>query len=157
MTTLTDRILVGVDTGADARHLVRVAAALAGALGAELHLVHVRLARSTVQGRPMTPAQRETGQHEAETLLATLAEEAEEAEEAGSAPTRTHVRFGEHIERELARAQEQLEAGLLVIGSSRRGGVARRLLGTPSSGAVRRSPGSVLVVREPAGEPGNRL
>ena len=154
MTTLTDRILVGVDIGVDSRHLVRVAAELAGALDAELHLIHVRLARSTVQGRPMTPAQRETGQHEADALLAALAEEAETK---GTAVTQHHVRFGEHIERELALAQDQLEAGLLVIGSSRRGGVARRLLGTPSSGAVRRSPGSVLVVREPAGEPGDRL
>jgi nucleotide-binding universal stress UspA family protein len=154
MAMLTDRILVAVDTGPDAHHLVRVAAELAGALDAELHLVHVRLARSTVQGRPMTPAQREAGQAEAEALLAALTGEAEAK---GATVAQHHVRFGEHIERELALAQEQLEAGLLVIGSSRRGGVARRLLGTPSAGAVRRSPGSVLVVREPAGEPGDRL
>lgn len=117
MPTLTDRILGGVDIGDDARHLVRVAAGLAGTLDAELHLLHVRLARSTVQGRPVPPAQRETGQHEAETLLAPLAEEAD------------------------AKGVE----------------VAHRLLGTPTSGAGRRSPGSVLVVREPAGEPGDRL
>jgi nucleotide-binding universal stress UspA family protein len=154
MPTLTSRVLVGVDTGGDSRHLVRIAAELAGTLGAELHLVHVRLTRSTVQGRPMTPAQRETGSEAAETLLADLAEEAAQK---GTPVTDTHVRFGEQVERELALAQEQLEAGLLVIGSSRQGGVARRLLRTPASGAVRRSPGSVLVVREPAGEPGDRL
>ena len=154
MSTLTDRILVAVDIGADARHLVRVAAELATALDAELHLLHVRLSRSTVQGRPMTPAQRETGQEDAEALLAALAEGAETK---GATIAQQHVRFGEHIERELAQAQDHLEAGLLVIGSSRRGGVARRLLGSPSAGAVRRSPGSVLVVREPAGEPGDRL
>jgi nucleotide-binding universal stress UspA family protein len=154
MQTLTTRVLVGVDAGPDARHLVRIAAELAGALGAELHLVHVRITRSTVQGRPMTPAQRETQEAEAQALLAGLAEEAEHK---GTPVTRSHVRFGEQIERELALAQEQLEAGLLVIGSSRQGGVARRLLRTPASGTVRRSPGSVLVVREPAGEPGDRL
>ena len=154
MTTLTDRILVGVDAGGDSRHLVRIAADLATALGAELHLVHVRLTRSTVQGRPMTPAQRDSGEQEARALLTSLTEEAEAK---GATVAETHVRFAEHIERELVLAQEQLAAGLLVIGSSRQSGVARRLLRTPVSGAVRRSPGSVLVVREPAGEGGDRL
>jgi nucleotide-binding universal stress UspA family protein len=154
MQQLTSRILVGVDTPADSRHLVRVASRLASSLDAELHLVHVRLTRSTVQGRPMTPAQRDSQQQEGEQLLAALAEQAAAV---GGEVAGQHVRFGERIERELVRAQEQLAAGLLVVGTSRDAGVARRLLGTPVSGTVRRSPGSVLVVREPAGEPDDIL
>ena len=149
MPQLTNRVLAGVDTPADSRHLVRVAARLASLLDAELHLVHVHLTRSTVQGRPMTPAQRETQTKEGEQLLAELARDVADV---GGEVAGQHVRFAEHIERELVRVQEKLAAGLLVVGASRDGGVARRLLGTPVSAAVRRSPGSVLVVREPAGE-----
>jgi nucleotide-binding universal stress UspA family protein len=154
MPQLTSRLLVGVDTPADSRHLVRVATRLAAALEAELHLVHVRLTRSTVQGRPMTPAQRSTQQAEGERLLAALAEEAVAV---GGQVAGQHVRFGDRIEQELVRAQEELAAGLLVVGTSRGGGVARRVLGTPVAGTVRRSPGSVLVVREPAGGPDDIL
>jgi nucleotide-binding universal stress UspA family protein len=154
MPQLTSRVLVAVDTTEGSRHVVRVAAELAQALGAELHLVHVRLTRSTVQGRPMTPAQRETGQREAQQLLDRLAEVAREK---GVTVAGTHVRFGDRVERTLTLAQEELSAGLLVIGTTRGGGVARRLVGTPVSGTVRRSPGSVLVVRQPAGEAGDRL
>lgn len=154
MPELTSRLLVGVDTPPDSHHVVRVAARLAVLLGADLHLAHVRLTRSTMQGRPMTPAQRETQQHDGEALLEALAGEAVDV---GAAVAGRHVRFGERIERELAMLQDELDAGLLVLGASRGGGVARRLLSSPVSGTVRRAPGSVLVVRPPAEQQGDLL
>jgi nucleotide-binding universal stress UspA family protein len=151
VSTFTERILVAVDTPEGSRHVVRAAAELAAALGADLHLVHVRLTRSTVQGRPVTPAQKDAMHGASEDLLDALAGEATRA---GRAPVELHVRLGERVETELVRAQAELEAGLLVVGGGRGGGVVRRLFGDPgpTASTVRRSPGSVLVVRPPAAD-----
>lgn len=148
MSKFTERILVAVDTPEGSRHVVRVAAELASALDADLHLIHVRSARSTVQGRPITPAQRETMEDAGGRLLEGLAAEAEAA---GRPVVEQHLRIGERIHRELVDAQAELEAGLLVVGAGK-GGTASRLLSSAggATGAVRRSPGSVLVVRDPA-------
>lgn len=154
MAALTHRVLVGVDASSDAAHLVRVSTELARHLGAELHLVHVRLTRSTLHGRPMTPAQREAQEAEGRQLLDRLAAEARTGD---FEVTETHLRFGDRVDTELTRAQQELQAGLLVVGRSRTGGVASRLVGSPASATVRRSPGSVLVVREPADADGDLL
>jgi nucleotide-binding universal stress UspA family protein len=144
----TERILVAVDTPEGSRHVVRVAAELAAALDADLHMVHVRSSRATVQGRPVTPAQRESMEDEGTGLLEALAQEAERA---GRPIVEHHLRIGDRIDRELVAVQDQLEAGLLVVGAGRQGGTVRQLLtGGGATGTVRRSPGSVLVVREPA-------
>jgi nucleotide-binding universal stress UspA family protein len=144
----TERILVAIDTPEGSRHVVRVAAELAEALDADLHLVHVRSTRATVQGRPVTPAQRDAMEQEGTRLLEQLAAEAADA---GRAPSDQHLRVGDRIDRELVTLQAELEAGLLVVGVGRKGGVVRQLLtGSDASGTVRRSPGSVLVVRDPA-------
>jgi nucleotide-binding universal stress UspA family protein len=151
VSTFTERILVAVDTPEGSKHVVRAAAELARALDAELHLVHVRLTRSTVQGRPITPAQKEGMEVDSDRLLDGLAEEAERA---GRAPAQRHVRLGERVETELVRAQAELAAGLLVVGVGHGGGTVRRLFGDlgQTTSTVRRSPGSVLVVRPPAEE-----
>jgi hypothetical protein len=68
-----------------------------------------------------------------------------------AAPRPRQERFGEQIERALTRAQRELDAGLLVVGSQRSGSVARSLHGGGATGTVARSGRSVLVVRGPAG------
>jgi universal stress protein E len=143
----TERILVAVDTREGSRHVVRVAAELAAALDADLHMVHVRSTRATVQGRPVTPAQREGMQDEGTGLLEELSEEAARA---GRGVAAQHLRLGERIDRELVDAQAELGAGLLVVGVGRGGTVRQLLSGGGATGTVRRSPGSVLVVRDPA-------
>jgi nucleotide-binding universal stress UspA family protein len=144
----TERILVAVDTPEGSRHVVRVAAELAAALDADLHMVHVRSSRAPVQGRPVTPAQRESMEDEGAGLLEALAQEAERA---GRPVVEQHLRIGDRIDRELVALQERLGAGLLVVGVGRQGGTVRQLLaGGGATGTVRRSPGSVLVVRDPA-------
>jgi universal stress protein E len=143
----TERILVAVDTLEGSRHVVRVAAELAAALDADLHMVHVRSTRASVQGRPVTPAQRESMQGEGAALLEDLAEEAARA---GRGVAEQHLRLGERIDRELVDAQAELGAGLLVVGVGRGGTVRQLLSGGGATGTVRRSPGSVLVVRDPA-------
>jgi nucleotide-binding universal stress UspA family protein len=142
------RVLVGVDGSASARFAIDAAVELCKATGSDLHLVHVKSTSSTVRGRPLTPGQGEGMDAEAQDLLERATDEVERQ---GGEVAGTHVEFAEHIDRALVRAQGELDAGLLVIGSSSGGRIARSLFGGSSaSGTVRRSGGSVLVARGPA-------
>jgi nucleotide-binding universal stress UspA family protein len=144
------RVLVGVDGSASARFAIDTANELCRATGSELHLLHVKTTSSTVRGRPVTPTQGDAMGAEAEQMLARAAQTVVDG---GGSVTATHVRFGEHIHRTLVEAQAELDAGLLVIGSSHGGKVARSLFGgagTAAGTTAQRSRGSVLVARGPA-------
>jgi nucleotide-binding universal stress UspA family protein len=148
MSLFPTRILIGVDGSASARYALDLATELAGATGSELHLAHVKLTSSTLRGRPLSPPQGDDMDAEAAALLGRATDEVTAK---GGAVAGTHVRFSEHIDRALVQLQGELDAGLLVIGSSHGGKVARSLFsGSPASGTVRRSGGSVLVARGPA-------
>jgi nucleotide-binding universal stress UspA family protein len=139
-------ILVGVDHSTGARFALRAAVELARATGSELHLVHVKVTSSTLRGRPLTPEQGEQMDAEAATLLE---EATAEVAALGGEVAGAQVRFGEHTDRVLVRVQDELGAGLLVIGASHGGKVARSLFAGSTTGTVRRATGSVLVAREP--------
>jgi nucleotide-binding universal stress UspA family protein len=141
-------IVVAVDRSAAARAAVDAAAELARATDSPLHLVHVATSSSTVLGRPITPAQAEALDADNRALLA---QASERVRELGVEVASESVRRGESVDRALVDAQGELDAELLVVGASSGGTVARSLLGTTPTTAVRRSPASVLVVRA-AGE-----
>jgi nucleotide-binding universal stress UspA family protein len=109
--------------------------------------VHVKTTSSTVRGRPVTPGQGAEMDAEA---VAVLADATDDAAQQGVEVAGTHVRYGEHIDRALVQAQGEVDAGLLVVGASQGGRIARALFSGPASGTVRRSGGSVLVARAPA-------
>jgi nucleotide-binding universal stress UspA family protein len=144
-------IVVAVDRSAAARAAVDAAAELARASDSPLHLVHVATSSSTVLGRPITPAQAEALEADARALLRAASERVQAL---GGRVASESVRRGESVDRELVAAQAELDAGLLVVGATTGGTVARALLGTTPTTAVRRSPASVLVVRAPGEEPG---
>jgi nucleotide-binding universal stress UspA family protein len=143
-------VVVGTEGTAASRHALLAAVELARATGSELHIAHVRLTSGTLHGRPMTPTQRERADDEARALLD---REQEVAVEHGAEVAGTHLRYGERIDLAFASLQEDLGAGLLVIGDSPEGSLASRLMGgsSGSTGTVRRSRASVLVVRERVG------
>jgi nucleotide-binding universal stress UspA family protein len=151
MALFPTKVLVGVDGSTTSAYAVDVARELCAATGSELHLVHVKLTRSSLRGRTLNPPQREVMEDEAEALLERLRRRVEEH---GGTVAGAHLRLGERVERELTRAQEELGASLLVISASHSGTLAQRLFkpddaqSAPST--VRTSPGSVLVVRPPA-------
>lgn len=147
MTFFPTTVLVGVDSTKESRHAVTAAVQLCLATGSPLHLVHVKLTSGMLRGRPMSPQQRSQSEDEG---LMLLEQHGRQAAEAGLEPAKLHLRYAENTEHELARLQQQLVAGLLVIGEGSTGGLARRLFGTGGGpSAVRRSPGSVMVVRPP--------
>lgn len=140
-------VIVGVDGTPAGRHALLTAAELCVATSSPLHLVHVKIRRPIVRGQPMTPPQRERTDAEARQLLdreQSVVVETYDLEVAGS-----HVRYADHVHEAFVSVQEELGAGLLVVGERGSGTLARLLtVRNPSAvGAVRRSPASVLVVR----------
>lgn len=144
MTSFPTKVLVGVDRSDGASRALDVGAAVAAATSSELHLVHVKVLSGLVGGRPVSPASQESMVEEGEALLGELRRRVEET---GQAVAGTHVRGGTSIDEALARTQEELGAGLLVVGASRTGSIARRLVGSTSTDTARKAMGSVLVVR----------
>ncbi len=138
-------VVVATDGTPESRHALEAAVELARATGSPLHLLHVRSSSGTLHGRPITPAQRETTEAEGHRLLE---REAAAATELGLEVTGTHLRHGDPLARTMAEAAAELDAGVLVIGDSASGRLAQLLTSTASStSTVRRSKGSVLVVR----------
>lgn len=150
MTFFPTPVVVGTEGTAASRHALLAAVELTRATGSPLHIAHVRLTSGTLHGRPMTPPQRERADEEGQGLLE---RERDVAVEHGGEVAGTHLRYGERLDLAFASLQEELGAGLLVIGEGTTGTLAQRLMGAggTSTGAVRRSRASVLVVRERSG------
>lgn len=146
MALFPTRILVGVTASEGSRQALAAADQIARASGSELHLVHVKVDDPKLRSRPTSPAGRATMSEEGQTLLDRIRSEAADA---GMSVAGTHLRAGERVDRALMHAQEEMEAGLLVVGAGRTGSVGRRLAGTAAIRGGRTAPGSVLVVRHP--------
>jgi nucleotide-binding universal stress UspA family protein len=152
MALFPTRILVALDSSSTSRYALDTACELARATGSELHLVYVSITHPNVRGRPMTPPQEQEASTSGQAVLDRASEQAtgNGVEVAG-----THLRGGEAVDAVLERVQQELDAGLLVIGAERSGSLAARLVGRSSggSGVVRRSTSSILVVRPPEDAP----
>jgi nucleotide-binding universal stress UspA family protein len=79
-----------------------------------------------------------------------LEEQARRIEEGGGAVEGTRLREGRPVEAIVEQAEE-LDAGLVVIGSRGMGRLGRLVMGSVSSGLAHRSPRPVLIVREGEG------
>lgn len=143
------RVLVALDGSEASRHALTTACELCRATGSQLHIVYIATTSPAVRGRPPIPAQREAAEQEGEQVL-----EAGRAQALGHGAevAQSHLRSGASIDQSLQQAQEELDAGLLVVGAHRSGKVAGRLIaGTGGAGVVRRAAASILVVRPPDG------
>lgn len=149
MTFFPTPVVVGTEGTSACRHALLAAVELCRATGSPLHLLHVRLLQQGLQGRPPTPAQRERGEAEGQALLE---RESAVVAEHDLAVSGTHLRHAERIDQAFVAVQEELAAGLLVIGDRGSSGLLARLLtgsaAGSATGTVRRSRASVLVVRE---------
>jgi nucleotide-binding universal stress UspA family protein len=148
MALFPTRILVALERSTTSRHALDTACELARSTGSELHLVYVSVTSSTVRGRPLTPAQEQDSAASGQVVLDAGREQARSNDVEVAA---THLRAGEAVDVVLEHVQQELDAGLLVIGAARSGSLASRLIGRSSggSGVVRRSTSSILVVRPP--------
>ncbi|HET6725744.1 MAG TPA: universal stress protein [Gammaproteobacteria bacterium] len=136
-------ILLAVDLGDGCDAVGTRAAALAGAFGARVHLLHV------VEYVPVDPAGEELMPPpvdlEMELLEGARDRLAELAERIGLAGAPQEVCIGS-IKTEIVRAAEEIQADLIVIGRHHRHGLAL-LLGSTDRSLLKAAPCDVLAVR----------
>lgn len=148
-------LLLATDGSEEAGLALRTTVELADATGSELHLVTVGREYRTVDGSPGEPegfanaAAARTLEREAQ---GRLDDGVKQVEEAGGTVARAHRRMGGRPDEKIVRLAEELDAGLVVVGSRGLGGVRRALMGSVSDAVVRNAPCPVLVVRGEAGE-----
>jgi nucleotide-binding universal stress UspA family protein len=146
------RILLATDGSEDARLAADVALELAARLDAELHVTYVEPmperhpapARFRVDLPPGFVAGVE------EEARAKLADQVGKMGEGGGEVAQAHARVGSPSV-EIVTLAEELEAGLVVVGSRGLGGVRRALMGSVSDAVVRHAHCPVLVVRHENG------
>jgi nucleotide-binding universal stress UspA family protein len=147
------KVLLAYDGSKEASAAARVAAEISNATGSELHLVHV-------MSEPYPPSFDYVSYEEAEVWEAweaNLERDEEQArsfvegqarsiEREGARVDEVHLSFG-RPSHEIVRLAEELDAGLVVVGSRGRGGLTRALLGSVSDSVVRHAHCPIMVVR----------
>ncbi len=144
------KILLATDGSEESAHAARMAAALSGKTGSELHVVYVEplphpysLSEATIYYPEMRDEVRqEAYQGAREKVAAEVEKIGLTCEVAGS-----HAHVG-HPDVEISHLAEEIGAGLIVLGSRGLGPVRRLLVGSVSSSVVRHAHGPVLVVRD---------
>src|SRR5215207_6932635 len=152
MSIFPTKILVATDGSREAALPAHTAAQIADETGSELHVVYVRPKSVPFHaGDYVGPEVAEHPLHREEELQEREAQrvldaQVEDIEAAGSSVTQTHLGIGRPDE-EIVALGEELEAGLIVVGSRGRGGIRRALIGSVSDSVVRHAHCPVLVVR----------
>jgi nucleotide-binding universal stress UspA family protein len=144
---LPEKILAAVDGSEESKAAANMAAEVAGAVGAELHLVYATpiIPSVTYPGTVITKGAETTFEHLRDKAQAVLAVEEERL--GNGAVSETHLLTGGQPDDAILDAAEDIGAGLLVVGSRGFGGVRRTLLGSVSDSVVRRAHCSVMVAR----------
>lgn len=87
---------------------------------------------------------RESLQREAQEVLDN---EVRQIQEAGGKVAQSHLRMGEGRDEAIVHLAEEIDAGLIIIGSRGRGRIRRALMGSVSDSVVRHAHCPVMVVR----------
>jgi nucleotide-binding universal stress UspA family protein len=158
MSIFPTRILLAADGSAQAELATGTAVDLARMSGSELHVVHVLDAAPSpalLYPEATDPEGAEVSDQVLEKDLARRAEqlgrqildtETERVVSAGGTVVGSHLAMGD-APREIVHLAEDLDAGLVVMGSRGRGGIRRALMGSVSDAVVRHAHCPVLVVR----------
>ena len=154
MSIFPTKILVATDGSEEAILAARTAADIADKTGSELHVVHVRTLpfflsynaglhhASGYEGEDLERARKQL-ETRAQKLLD---EQVGVLEGAGGNVAQAHLRFGKPDE-EVTTLAEEINAGLIVMGSRGLGGKRRALMGSDSDSVVRHAHCPVLIVR----------
>jgi nucleotide-binding universal stress UspA family protein len=140
MNSFPNKILLATDGSEDATLAARASIELSNRTASELHVVHVWHDVPTPHFHSFVRAQL---RKEAEEILK---KQIERIEQSGGTIAEVHLREGRTID-EILDLSEELEVGLLIVGSRGLGGVGRILLGSVSEGIVHHSRRPVLLMR----------
>ena len=158
MSIFPTKILLATDRSGEAELAARTAVDLAQMSDSELHVVHVIDASPSpalLYPEATDPEGAEVSDQVLEQDLELRAEqvgreildaETERVRSAGGTVAQTHLAMGD-APREIVHLAEDLEAGLIVMGSRGRGGIRRALMGSVSDAVVRHAHCPVLIVR----------
>ncbi len=144
------RVLAAVDRSTSSRTALDAARAICAATGSELWLVHVRLLTGGVAGKPVGAGQYDKLEQEGRALLEELASEL--AADGGVIVAQHQVRLARSVPKSVASFAEEIEAGIIVVGGTHAGRMARTVGTDIAVGLVKGSPCSVLVVPPHVGE-----
>ena len=155
MSIFPTKILLATDGSADADLAATTSLDLAASTGSELHVVYVGpnvserfelgdslLGPVGVIGKP-GPEERSRIEGEAQDVLT---RQTKRIEGLGGVAAHGHLRMGEPVA-EIVSLAEELDAGLIVMGSRGRGGIRRALIGSVSDSVVRHAHCPVMVMR----------
>ncbi|HET7478048.1 MAG TPA: universal stress protein [Rubrobacteraceae bacterium] len=145
---LPGRVLLALDGSREAAAAARAAVQIAGATASELHLLFVLhndlgMPPAHVLTSERSEAILHQARHDARQFID---RQAENLEAEGAKVKDAHLAFG-RADEEIVRLSEELEAGLIVMGSRGLEGVRRSLLGSVSDSVVRHAHCPVLIVR----------
>ncbi len=148
------KILLAYDGSTEASAAAGVAAEIANLTGSELHLLHV-VPREPYPA-PFAYIPDETAEawrtreasleREGEQARSFVEGQAQRMEARGARIAEAHLSLG-RPDKEVVRLAEDLNAGLVVMGSRGRGGIGRALMGSVSDSVVRHAHCPVMVVR----------
>ena len=147
MSIFPTKILLATDGSEEAELATTTAVDLAGSTGSELHVVSVFPGSAYVHPYYEThfPEAAERLRREAHKGRQEMLDE--RSRQAGGSVTQTHIRAGKAA-KEIVHLAEELDAGLVALGSRGLGGARRALMGSVSDSVVRQAHCPVLVVRE---------
>jgi nucleotide-binding universal stress UspA family protein len=151
MSIFPTKILVATDGSEEAALALSTAADLAKSTNSELHIAYVfPTAVQRPFPNPITARPAEVLEHELEEAMnqaqSFLNREVEQVKGEGVEVADTHLTRG-RPDTELVHLSEEIDAGLIVMGSRGLGGVRRALMGSVSDSVVRHAHCPVLVVR----------
>src|SRR5215203_5158186 len=144
MSIFPTRVLLATDGSKDAELATTTAVDLANNINCELHVVFVEQAVYVPGGAGFSPGV-PSGylEQQARKQLDAMVEKVRSA---GGEVAEAHLRVGDAAP-EIVALAEDIEAGLLVMGSRGQGGIRRALMGSVSDAVVRHAHCPVLVVR----------
>lgn len=141
---LPTKILLAVDGSEDSRLALRMAAGLAGKVGAELHVVYVALISPWVLTGRVSDTEYAALRQEQEGFLDEIVSQAG-AE--GAQVTEKYFRVGHRADDEIIRLSEELAVDLIIVGSKGQRTLERALMGSDAESVMRHSRYPVMVVR----------
>jgi nucleotide-binding universal stress UspA family protein len=149
MSIFPTQILLAVDGSDESKLAAQAATELSRETGSEVHVVYVLPAPAQLIGHHLVSGEmRESAIAGAERdALTFLKEQAETVSSDGGKVADTHLRSGDP-DKEILRAAEALDVGLIILGSRGLGAVSRALLGSVSDSVVRHAHCPVFVVRK---------
>jgi nucleotide-binding universal stress UspA family protein len=136
--------LLATDGSPHAQLAAMTAVDLAQSTGSRLHVVAVGRTFPAAFYEVYAEAAREDLRREAQEILD---EQVRRIERAGGKVAIAHLRMGERRDEAIVHLAEEIDAGLIVIGSRGYGGLKRALLGNVADSVVRHAHCPVLVVR----------